>query len=151
MISAWLLMTTLLLPGAPAAATADTDALLRLERPWNEAHLHSDAATLERLWADDFIVIVPRMEVITRDAAVAMARSGRLRFERYESSDVQARVYGATGVVTGRLQRTRRMNDNLVHDDWQFTKVYVRSGDGWKVVLFQASERPGPDEPATTR
>ena len=151
MISAWLLTTALLLPGAPAAATADTAALLQLEQPWNEAHLRSDAAVLERLWADDFVVIVPRMEVITRATAVAMVRAGRLRFERYETSELQARVYGATGIVTGRLQRTRRTNDNLVHDDWQFTKVYVRSGDGWKVVLFQASERPAPDEPAKTR
>jgi hypothetical protein len=91
------------------------------------------------------------MEVITRASAVAMARSGRLRFERYETSGVEARIYGATGVVTGRLQRTRRMNDTLVHDDWQFTKIYVRSGDDWKVVLFQASERPEPDDPAKTR
>jgi ketosteroid isomerase-like protein len=142
---------TVLLQGAMPATAADTDALLRLERTWNEAHLHTDAAALERLWADDFVVIVPRMEVITRAAAVAMARSGRLRFERYETSGVEARIYGATGVVTGRLQRTRRMNDTLVHDDWQFTKIYIRSGDGWKVVLFQASERPEPDDPAKAR
>jgi len=150
-ISAWLLMTALLQAGAPSAATGDTDALLGLERTWNEAHLHSDAAALERLWAVDFIVIVPRMETITRATAVAMARSGRLRFERYETSDVQVRIYGATSVVTGRMQRTRRTNDTLVHDDWQFTKVYIRTGDGWKVVLFQASERPEPDDPAKTR
>jgi hypothetical protein len=144
-------MTALLQAGAPAAAMGDTDALLRLERTWNEAHLYSDAAALERLWADDFVVIVPRMEVITRAAAVAMARSGRLRFERYETSDVQARIYDATGIVTGRLQRARKTNDKLVDDDWQFTKIYVRSGDDWKVVLFQASERPEPADPAKTR
>jgi ketosteroid isomerase-like protein len=144
-------MTALLPAGAPAAATGDTDALLRLERTWNEAHLHSDATALESLWADDFVVIVPRMEVITRATAVAMARSGRLRFERYETSDVQARIYGATGIVTGRLQRARKTNDKLVDDDWQFTKIYVRSGDDWKVVLFQASERPEPADPAKTR
>jgi hypothetical protein len=33
----------------------------KLEGMWNQAHLHSDADTLDRLWADNIVVIVPKM------------------------------------------------------------------------------------------
>ena len=86
------------------------------------------------------MVTVPKMPVLTRADAIAMARSGSMRFERYETSNLRIRVYGDAGVVTGRLQRTRSVNGRVVQDDWQFTKLYVRRGAQWKVVAFHASE-----------
>ena len=45
-------------------------------------------------------------------------------------------------MVTGRVQRSRSIGEESVEDDWQFTKVYVRRADGWKVVAWHASARP---------
>jgi Domain of unknown function (DUF4440) len=42
-------------------------------------------------------------------------------------------------VVTGRLRRTRTVNDQPVTDDWRFIKVYVRDAGSWQVVAFQAA------------
>jgi ketosteroid isomerase-like protein len=124
---------------APGTEIAD---IARLETAWNEAHQKGDAAVLESLWADDLVVTVPNMAVITRDAAVAVVRSGRMKFRRYETSDVSIRVYGGAAVVTGRLQRTRDVGDRVLDDDWRFTKVYVRRDGRWQVVAFQASDTP---------
>ncbi|MGZ8851165.1 MAG: nuclear transport factor 2 family protein, partial [Thermoanaerobaculia bacterium] len=113
---------------------------LRLERVWNDAHVRGDAAALEALWANDLTVIVPKMQVITKDVALNIARSGHMHFQRYETSDVKVRQYGDSAVVTGRLNRTRDMNGTVVVDDWRFTKTYVHRDGRWQVVAFQASE-----------
>lgn len=118
--------------------------LQRLETVWNEAQIRGDAATLDALWADDMEVAVPRMPVMTKTTALNFARSGRMKFLRYETSDIHVRVYGDAGVVTGRLQRSRTMNGKEIDEDWRFTKVYVRQANRWRVVAFHASEAAQP-------
>ena len=119
---------------------ADTQQLQQLEQVWNQAHLNSDADTLDKLWADDLEVDVPRMAVMSKTEALAFARSGRMKFLHYVTSDLRIRVYGDTAVVSGRMQRTRTMNGKEVSDDWRFTKVYIRRTGQWRVVSFHASE-----------
>jgi len=75
---------------------------------------------------------------------VAFAKSGRMKFQRYETSDLKVRVYGDAAVVTGKLQRTRTINGQQQDDNWRFTKMYVRQGGQWRVVAFHASEAAQP-------
>jgi hypothetical protein len=115
-----------------------------LETVWNDAHERGDVEALESLWADDLEVIVPKMPVMTKSDVLAVARSGRMRFLHYASSDTHVRVYGNAAVVTGRLQRTRALNGRELSDDWRFTKIYIRQGGRWRVVLFHASDAAEP-------
>jgi len=137
-----LALTLLALAGGPQQSqdTPDVKELLRLESVWNQAHATGDASALERLWADDIEITVPRMPVMSKADALGFARSGRMSFQRYFTSSLKVRVYGDTAVVSGRLQRTRTLNGKTIDDDWRFTKVYVRSARRWQVVAFQASE-----------
>jgi ketosteroid isomerase-like protein len=73
---------------------------------WNEAHEHGDATALESLWADDLEVAVPRMPVMTKIQVLSFARSGRMKFLHYTTSDLRIRVYGDAAVVTGGVKRT---------------------------------------------
>lgn len=123
---------------------ADVHELERLEPVWNEAHEHGDADVLEKLWADDMEVAVPKMPVLTKADALKFARSGRTKFLTYRTSDIRVRVYDTAAVVTGRLQRTRSMNGQEISDDWRFTKTYVREAGQWRVVSFHASEAAQP-------
>ena len=130
----------------PPQSTRDSDAheLERLEKVWNEAHEHVDAAPLEKSGADDLEVDVPRMPVLTKTDALSFARSGRMKFLRYSTSDIRIRVYGDAAVVTGRLQRTRLVKGQETSDDWRFTKIYIREAQEWRVVSFHASETAQP-------
>ncbi len=126
---------------APAAPThRDLAHFTQLDSHWNDAHLRADADALDRLWADDFRVFVPRMTPMSKTDALAFFRSGRMKFLRYETSDVDVRVYSETAVVTGRLRRSRERAGQIVEDDWRFTKVYLRAGGAWRVVAYHASE-----------
>ena len=141
------LIATFALPASSVSQTSpdnDTRELTHLEDVWNQAHVAGDAETLDHLWADDMEVTVPRMAVMTRAEALGFARSGRMKFLRYETSDLHIRVYGDAAVVTGHLVRSRTLNGNQVSDDWHFTKVYIREAHQWRVVSFQASDSPAP-------
>ncbi len=140
----WAFVLTGLTPSTqePPHPTHDADIreLERLETVWNEAHQRGDADALEALWADDLEVAVPRMPLMTKGAALSFARSGQMKFLRYQTSEIRVRVYENAAIVTGRLQRTRSMNGHEISDNWQFTKVYVRQSHKWRVVSFHASE-----------
>jgi hypothetical protein len=129
---------------AQATHDADVRELQRLETVWNEAHERGDADTLEKLWADDMEVAVPRMPVMAKSEALKFARSGRMKFLTYGTSDVRVRVYKNAAIVTGRLQRTRSMNGQEISEDWRFTKAYIRDSQHWRVVSFHASELAQP-------
>jgi uncharacterized protein (TIGR02246 family) len=121
------------------SSTDDQALLQRLEAEWNDAHVRGDAATLERLFADDVVVVVPGMRVLTKSDSLGMFTSGRMKFDRYETSEIACRVYGDTAVVTGRLRRSRVVAGAKADDDWRFTKVYLRRSGRWQVVSFHAS------------
>ena len=111
-----------------------------LESQWNDAHLRGDAGVLDRLWADELRVVVPRMTPLSKAEALSFVRSGRMKFSRYETSELGVRDYGDTAVVTGRVRRSRERAGQMVEDDWRFTKVYVRTAGAWRVVAYHASE-----------
>jgi uncharacterized protein (TIGR02246 family) len=113
--------------------------IARLEAEWNAAHMRGDAAVLAELFADDMIVVVPGMRPMNKSDSLSVFKTGRMKFERYETSDTTTRVYSESAVVSGRLQRSRTMGDRAVNDDWRFTKVYVKSAGRWQVVSFHAS------------
>jgi ketosteroid isomerase-like protein len=136
----WLVAVALVqVPVGNAPTDADVTTLTRLETDWNAAHVRGDAAALELLFADDVVVMVPGMRVMTKADAVGMFTTGRMKFDRYETSETTFRVYDATAIVTGRLRRTRVIAGTTVDDDWRFTKVYLRRAGRWQVVSFHAS------------
>jgi len=139
-ISVWLVAGILAqAPVGQPSADADVATLTRLETDWNAAHVRGDAAALDHLFADDVVVMVPGMRVMTKADAVGMFTSGRMKFDQYETSETKFRVYDAMAIVTGRLRRTRVVAGAAVDDDWRFTKVYLRRAGRWQVVSFHAS------------
>ena len=139
-LAAWIVATAAIQGTAgKVQVSADAAELSRLENVWNEAHVRGDADALDRLWAEDLTVTVPNMPVMTKETAIGISRSGRLRFKRYQTSDIRIRLYGDAAVVTGLVERTRELNGRDVDDKWRFTKVYIRRAGRWQVVAWHAS------------
>lgn len=113
--------------------------LMRLEKVWNDAYLHGDANTLDQLFADDLVVTMSAMRLLDKKDSVGIIRSGRVKFRRYETSELRIQVYGDAAVVTGLLERVRDVADQNVEDQYRFTKVYVRKSSKWLVVAWHAS------------
>lgn len=129
-------------PAADGNQSKDSKELSRLEDAWNEAHLKGDSAALDKLWGEELVVTVPKMPSFSKAQSLAVWKTGRFKFERYQTSDVRIKVLGDVAIATGRVQRTRRMGDRKMEDDWLFTKTYVRTKGGWQVVAYHASDGP---------
>ena len=126
--------------GETGTNNADNGELIRLEKVWNNAHLQGNADKLDHLWSNDIEIVVPNMAAMNKATALAFARSGRMKFQTYETSNLQVRLFGDIAIVSGRMKRSRTLQGNSVTDDWSFTKVYQRKDRRWQVVHFQASQ-----------
>ena len=139
-VAAWIFATVIVQePTSKLRESADAQQLSRLENVWNDAYVRADADALDRLCADDLVVTMSDMQVLNKPQSIGILRSGKVRFQRYETSDIRIRVYDNAAVVTGRLQRTRNAHGQEANDDWRFTKVYIRRADKWQVVAWHAS------------
>lgn len=124
---------------APPQESTDMQELTRLERVWNDAYVRGDADALDNLCSDDLIVTMTDMQVLNKAVSIRIVRSGKVKFQRYQTSDIRIRVYGDAAVVTGRLERTRNAQGHQANDNWRFTKFYVRRDGKWQVVAWHAS------------
>lgn len=121
---------------------SDLKELYRLEEVWNSAHVKGDAGALDALWANDLIVTVAAMPLLNKTDALAMVRSNRMPFTKYETSDLTVKRLGESALVTGRVIRERMMGGKTITDNWRFTKVYAMSGGRWQVIAWHASPAP---------
>jgi len=115
------------------------DEILQLERERNQAILHGDAATLERMTADDYTFITLRGELRTKAEIVQGFKSGSFHYDSREISELNVRLYGATAVVTGRSNQRGKENGKDYSGDYRFTRVYSKQGGRWQTVALQTT------------
>lgn len=119
--------------------SADEAALVALNEEFQSAVMTADAVALDRILADDFVLYPSGGgdKPFTKADVIDDAR--RSRFERNESSDVQARVWGDTGIVTARLAMKGTTDGKPFDATVRFTDTYIRTESGWKQVSAHAS------------
>jgi hypothetical protein len=125
-----------------ASASRDQDTvreILDLERQAKEAAVHRDPAFSQRILADDYVAITPLGQVITKADTVAARRSGQLRYDSIEISDIMVRVYGNTAVVTARAAVKGIDLGEEFNGSYRFTRVWVRRSGRWLAASYQAT------------
>ena len=115
------------------------DEIRALELERNQAIVHGDAATLERMTSDDYTFITLRGEMRTKAQIVDTFRAGAAKYQSRDISDLNIRVYGDAAVVTGRAIQKGAENGKDYSGDYWFTRVYVRKGSRWTTVALQTT------------
>jgi len=116
---------------------ANVDPLAALKQADQEriqAQIHSDAAELDRLYADDFIGIGPTGNVRNKTQVIADFTGGSLKYQSIVTADVTWRVYGDTAVETGRSTMVGNDRGKVVPNENRFTRVWVRQHGHWQLV-----------------
>ncbi len=119
----------------------DEKAVAALDTEYQAAVKNNDAATMDRILADDFVLVTGLGKTYTKSDLLEEARMKRVIYERQEDRNQKVRVWGDTAVVTALLwakgtEGGKRFNYKL----W-FSDTYVRTSDGWRYVFAQASTR----------
>jgi ketosteroid isomerase-like protein len=120
-------------------ATAES-AVQKTEERFFAALTRRDRGTLERLVADDCILIdVLTGSEVPRPVFLDLVGSERLIFDVIEPLDARVRLYGATAVVTGETRMTGRFETKTFDVHSRYTHVYVHMKDGFRLVNGQGT------------
>lgn len=117
----------------------------KLEREWLDAYEQRDAAAMERIVADDFIITFPKGEMQTKAQilealkAVKAQRVPTAPKPKFYTEDVRARVYGDTVILTGRVITHWQSQGNEMRDQSRYTDTYVKRNGRWQVVASHLS------------
>jgi hypothetical protein len=109
---------------------ADDQATIReivdMERQAREASLHRDADFSQRTLAEDYVAITPLGQVTTKQDTLSARKSGQLRYDTINVSDMVVRVYGDTAVVTARADVKGHQLGEDFSGPYRYTRGDVR-------------------------
>lgn len=126
-------------PGFSASDQETIREIVDLERQTKEATLHRDADFPTRTLADDYVAITPLGQVTSKQDAISARRSGQLRYESMNISEMVVRLYGNMAVVTARADVKGRQLGEDFSGPYRYTRVWVRRNGHWQTVSYQAT------------
>jgi len=125
------------LVGVPLSDDAATVAALDTE--YQAAVKRNDAAAMDRILADDFVLVTGRGQTFTKADLLRDARAKSSVYEHQEDTEQKVRVWGDTAVVTALLWLKGTNGDKPFDRKLWFSDTYVRTPSGWRYVFGQAS------------
>jgi ketosteroid isomerase-like protein len=117
----------------------DQKAVAALDTEYQAAVKKNDAATMDRILADDFVLVVGSGKTYTKADLLKEARSGNYNYEHQEDTQQTVRVWGDTAVVTAKLWEKGTESGKPFDYTLWFSDTYVRTPSGWRYVFGQAS------------
>ena len=111
-----------------------------LSERWFQAWLEKDAATVERLMAEDYLYVAPNGLVLDRQAILAVIRSPSYRLDRGTRTEVVVRAVGQeAAVVRHRYQGAGSFEGASFTDDHCCVMVWEKHAGEWRLVMEQCS------------
>jgi ketosteroid isomerase-like protein len=125
--------------GGGGARADDQKTVADLDTQYQAAVKANDATTMDRILADDFILVDGDGTVSTKTDLLNEARSKRITYEHQEEREQKVRIWGPTAAVTAKLWG-KGTNDGKPFE-WVlwFSDTYVRTPQGWRYAFGQAS------------
>lgn len=111
-----------------------------LSERWYQAWREKDAATVERLMAEDYLYVGPNGLVLDRNAILAIIGSESYRLDHGTRSEVVIRAIGRdSALVRHRWQGAGSYKGTSFTDDNRCVLVWEKQAGEWRLVLDQCS------------
>jgi len=123
----------------PASNENVDQAVRQLDNERTQAVLKSDTAFIERVYADDYVVIGANGSVRNKAQVIADLKSGALKLASYKDDELKVRVYGDTAILTGRSTGKQKDKGQEISGQFLFTRVYVKRNGQWQLVTHHIS------------
>ena len=134
------------IPASPTVTVNDdaARAIAALDSEYHTAVKTNDAATIDRILADDFVLSRSGKASLSKTDLVNRARDNQARYERHEVEEgsQKVRVWHDTAVVTERVWVKGTEDGKAVDEKMSLTSTYARTPNGWRYVAGQASDVP---------
>ncbi|MGA8437753.1 MAG: nuclear transport factor 2 family protein [Candidatus Sulfotelmatobacter sp.] len=126
-------------PHTTASAADDGNLVAALDTQYQAAVKENDVGAMDRILADDFVLVTGSGKTYTKADLLEEARSARLVYEHQEDSAQTVRVWGDAAVITAKLWEKGTENGKPFEYTLWFTDTYVRTTTGWRYVFGQSS------------
>ena len=126
----------------PSMDTGDQESIrqiIDMEHQAREASLRRDVEFSQRNLAEDYVAITPLGQVTTKQDTVSARKSGQLKYDTINVTDMVVRVYGDTAVVTARADVKGHQLGEDFSGPYRYTRVWVRRTGHWLAVSYQAT------------
>ena len=123
------------------AAPDDRAAVAELDTRYQAAVKANDAAAMDAILADDFVLVTGTGKTFDKNDLLTSAREKSETYEHQEDTQQTVRVYGDTAVVTALLWVKGSHKDGAFDYKLWFSDTYARTPKGWRYVFGQASTR----------
>jgi hypothetical protein len=129
---------------ALAAARADEQALMDLENRISDAYLHGDTKAVEAILDERYTLTNSRALVSHREDDLRELRAGDPKYTEFSTHDMQARIYGDTGIVIGVVSMMGTWGGMAFDPYRRFTDRFERTHGAWKMAAAQVTriEKP---------
>lgn len=124
------------------ARDIDEETVARLDILYHSAVKANDAAIMDEILADDFVLETDSGTSLTKADLIKEAQEKRTIYENQdvEKSTQKVRIWRDTAVVTGLLKVRGTKDNNSFDYQLSVSETYVRTPTGWRYVFGQASK-----------
>lgn len=147
---------------APANAPANNSAAKPADNTANEADIRklmdtaqaalgkNDADAMDKIYAENYMLVNVDGSVQTRAERLESLRSGETKYSSFAYSEPNIRINpeGTGAVVIAKLSMKGTAKGKPIDGDYRVTQVYSKTKDGWKQVTAQATKIEGGAAPA---
>ncbi len=120
-----------------ADAAAEQEVRQTIEK-YRTALLQHDAATLERIWADDYTFTNGAGETHSKAERLANLKSGATSLDSIsQEEEMKVRVHGNVAVATGRVTIKGQYSGKQTSGQYRSIHVWVKGAAGWQLVANQ--------------
>jgi ketosteroid isomerase-like protein len=99
-----------------------------------------DTAALDKIWADDYLFINPRGELLTKAQRMENARTGATSFEDIMPQREQLHVKGNTAIDIGRVSlKGTKYSGKEASGEYRYMNVWSNEGGQWRLLANQVT------------
>jgi len=114
------------------------EALQKRFREYTEALTKKDVATLDRIWASDYIFINPRGELVTKAQRLENVKNGATEFKAINPQNEKLQVHGDVAVDIGSVQlQGTKYSGQESSRDYRYMNIWKKQGGQWQMIANQ--------------
>jgi hypothetical protein len=127
--------------GSADPQQAQADAIRAIERTRVQALVEGDLETARPLHADDFQLITPLGDCLTKEQYLGAIDSGVVDYLVWDPQTIEVRLYGSTAVIRyqSQLEVVTQGQKTSLRRYWH-TDLYEQREGQWQVVWSQATQ-----------
>jgi ketosteroid isomerase-like protein len=132
-------------PSSTDNKTAEQEVRAAIEQ-YRTALTKRDAATLEKIWADDYTFINGKGAVLTKAQRLENLKSGSTTLDSInEEEEIKVRVYGGdTAVAISRVTIKGQYSGKQSSGQYRSSHTWARTPSGWQLICNQLTPVASP-------